>query len=113
MKKLLYFTTIFFNTIGTLICTNLIFTLGTKYENLMPIIFISFLLFIVSLSVTISEINKDDKNNIIYLNTNTILVLDLLHDEGAFKRSNIVMHAENIEEEALIVLPFLFRDPLR
>ena len=67
MKKILYYTTILFNTIGTVMCIALVLTLGTKYDNFMPIIFISSLFFIISLSITILELNKSEKNNIIYL----------------------------------------------
>ena len=67
MKKLLYFTTILFNTIGTIMCIALVLTLGAKYDNFMPIIFISSIFFIISLSITILELNKNSKNNIIYL----------------------------------------------
>lgn len=67
MKKLLYFTTILFNIVGIIMSLSLAITLGIKYENFIPVIFISCMLFIVSLSVTIIELNKETKNNIIYL----------------------------------------------
>ena len=66
MKKLLYFTTIIFNTIGTIMCFSLIFTFGSKYENFTTIIFISSLFFIASLTITIHELNKTTKNNVVY-----------------------------------------------
>ena len=73
MKKVLYFGVILFNAIGAIFSISLLFLLNPFYFQYLPLIFISTLIFILSMTITTKELCKKRKKIILITTDNNFI----------------------------------------